>query len=236
MKSEIITKVNKIGTVGQIIAMIGKVILAIGAIACLVSGIILLILPDDMLAFHMEGKAAVEINVPVIGEELVVNMGEGPTVVVGSVSTEGSIELNDIEYGIVGTAPTENGFMINAESGSYTIRLNQIASGVLLAAANCAAMWVVMHFVTRLCKLFKECATPFTEEIVQTLKKVAIALIPMAFMSNLASSVTNSIMTGNVKIVIGVEMTTVLLVLIIFMLAAIFSYGTMLQRESDETL
>ena len=68
------------------------------------------------------------------------------------------------------------------------------------------------------------------------LKKVAIALIPMAFLSNLTTSVTDSIMSGNVNIVIGVDMTTVLLVLLVFMLSAIFSYGTMLQQESDETL
>ena len=61
MKNETITKVNKIGNVGQIIATIGKVVIAIGAIACLVSGIILLAMPDDMLAIHVEGKAAVAI-------------------------------------------------------------------------------------------------------------------------------------------------------------------------------
>jgi len=236
MKNETITKVNQIGKVGQIIANIGKVIIAIGAIACLVSGIILLVLPDDMLAIHMEGKAAVEINMPMVGDKIVVDTGNGSAVAIGAVSTEGSLELNGMEYGIVGMTPTENGFLVNAEADNYTLGLNQLTSTVFLAAVNCVAMWVVMHFVAKLCKLFQECETPFTEEVVQTLKKVAIALIPMAFMSNLTTSVTNSIMSGNVHIVIGVDMTTVLLVLIIFMLAAIFSYGTMLQQESDETL
>jgi len=236
MKNETITKVNKIGNVGLIIANIAKVIIAIGAIACLVSGIILTVLPDDMVVIHVEGKAAVEINMPMVGEQLVMNTGDGPTIVVGSVSTEGSLELNGMEYGIVGMEATETGFMVNAEADNYTLKFNQLTSVVFLAAVNCVAMWVVMHFVAKLCKLFKECETPFTEEIVQMLKKVAIALIPMAFMSNLTTSVTNSIMSGNVHIVIGVDMTTVLLVLIIFMLAAIFSYGTMLQQESDETL
>jgi len=236
MKNETITKVNKIGKVGQVIATIAKVIISIGAIACLVSGIILLAMPDDMLAIHMEGKAAVEINVPVANGQLLVNTGDGPTVVVGSVSTEGSLELNGTEYGIVGMTPTENGFLIDAETDNYTLTLNQLTGVVFMAAVNCTVMWVVMHFVEKLCKIFKDCETPFTEEVVQTLKKVAIALIPMAFVSNLTSSVTNSIMSGNVNIVIGVDMTTVLLVLIIFMLAAIFSYGTVLQQESDETL
>lgn len=236
MKNEIMTKVNKIGNVGQIIANIAKVVIAIGAIACLVSGIILMVLPDDMVVIHVDGKVAVEINMPMVGEQIVMDTGDGPTVAIGAVSTEGSLELNGVEYGVVGMTPTENGFLMEAEADSYTLRFNQLTNVVFLAAVNCAAMWVVMHFVAKLCKLFKECETPFTEEIVQMLKKVAIALIPMAFLSNLTTSVTDSIMSGNVNIVIGVDMTTILLVLLVFMLSAIFSYGTMLQQESDETL
>lgn len=234
MKNETITKVNKIGNAGLIIANIAKVIIAIGAIACLVSGIILTVLPDDMVVIHVDGKAAVEINMPMIGNQIVSE--DGPSVVIGSVSTEGSLELNGIEYGVVGMTQTENGFLMEAEADSYTLRFNQLTNVVFLAAVNCVVVWIVMHFVAKLCKLFKECETPFTDEVVQMLKKVAIALIPMAFLSNLTTSVTDSIMSGHVNIVIGVDMTTILLVLLIFMLAAIFSYGTMLQQESDETL
>lgn len=234
MKNETITKVNKIGNAGLIIANIAKVIIAIGAIACLVSGIILTVLPDDMVVIHVDGKAAVEINMPMIGNQIVSE--DGPSVVIGSVSTEGSLELNGIEYGVVGMTQTENGFLMEAEADSYTLRFNQLTNVVFLAAVNCVVVWIVMHFVAKLCKLFKECETPFTDEVVQMLKKVAIALIPMAFLSNLTTSVTDSIMSGNVNVVIGVDMTTILLVLLIFMLAAIFSYGTMLQQESDETL
>ena len=93
-----------------------------------------------------------------------------------------------------------------------------------------------MHFVEKLCKLFRDCETPFTAEISETIKKLAIAIIPMAFFSNLSESVTNSAMSGKVNIVIGVDLMTILLVLLVFMLSRIFSYGTVLQQESDETL
>ncbi|MBQ8280078.1 MAG: DUF2975 domain-containing protein [Roseburia sp.] len=234
MKNENVTKVNQIGKAGRIIANIAKVVISIGAIACLVSGLILMVLPDDMVVIHMDGKATVEINMPVTAEGMIVSE-DGPTaVVVGDIS--GALEMNGVEYGVVGMTPTEKGVMVEAEADSYTLKFNQLTNTVFLAAINCAAIWVVMHFISKLCKLFEECETPFTEEIVQALKKLAIALIPMAFFSNMASSVTDSIMTGNVNIVIGVDMTTVLLVLLVFMLSAIFSYGTTLQQESDETL
>jgi len=234
MKTEIITKVNKIGKAGEIISNIGKVIISIGAIACLVAGIILTVLPDDMVMIHVDGKAAVEINMPMVGNNIVTS--DGSNVVIGSVSANGSLELNGIEYGIVGMTSTEKGFLMEAEADGYTLSFNQLTSTVYLAAVTCVVIWVAMHFISKLCKLFKECETPFTEEIVQALKKLAIALIPMAFLSNLTTSVTESIMTGNVNIVIGVDVTTILLVLLVFMLSAIFSYGTMLQQESDETL
>lgn len=234
MKNEIITKVNTIGKAGQIIANLGKVIIAIGVIACLISGIVLMALPDDMVVLHMDGKATVEVNMPgMIGGSIVTQDGVTATTW-GDVNT--SMEMNGVKYGVSGMTQTENGYLIEAEAESYTLKFNQLANVVFLAAVQCVVMWIVIHFISKLCKLFKECETPFTEEIVQALKKIAIALIPMAFLTNLTSSVTDSIMTGNVNIVIGVDLTTVLLILLVFMLSAIFNYGTMLQQESDETL
>lgn len=234
MKNEIISKVNTIGKAGQIIANIGKVIIAIGVVACLISGIVLMALPDDMVVIHTDGKATVEVNIPgMVGTSIVTQDGV-TTTTWGDVNT--SMEVNGVEYDVVGMTQTENGFLIDAEAESYTLHFNQLANTVFLAAIECVVLWVVMHFISKLCKQFKECETPFTEGIVQALKKLAIALIPMAFMTNLTNSIIDSIMTGNVKIVIGVDVTTILLVLLVFMLSAIFNYGTMLQQESDETL
>ena len=234
MKNEIMSKVNTIGKVGHIIASIGKVIAAIGVVACIVAGVILIAMPDDLVTLHMNGQATVEINAAeMIGATIVTT--DGPTAITwGEISS--SLEVNGMEYGVVGMTPTEKGFLIEAEADAYSLKLSQLTSVIFLGAFNCAVMWIVLHLVSGLCKQFKECETPFTEEIAQALKKIAIALIPMAFITNLTTSVTNSIMSGNVNIVIGVEMTTVLMVLLVFMLSAIFSYGTMLQQESDETL
>lgn len=234
MKNEIVAKVNKIGKVGQIIANIGKVITVMGMAACLISGVVLMAMPDDLVVIHMEGKAIVEVNIPGVVEAGILTEEEAASMVFGDVQS--SLEVNDIEYGIVGMTPTENGFLVDAESDSYTLEFRQIANTVFISAVYCAAAYVVLHFISKLCKQFKECETPFTEEIVQALKKLAIALIPMALFSGMAESVTDSIMTGNANIVIGVDLTTILLVLLVFMLSAIFNYGAMLQQESDETL
>ena len=242
MKNDVVSKVNKIGKAGVIITNIGKVFLWIGLVVSLLTGLLLLALPDDFITIHMEGKAAVEVSFPtsinqsdfyVIEED---GVGELKWNEVTWGEIDSSLEVNGQEYGIVGMVKTENGYLMDAQADSYTIKVSNFASVALLAAVFCAVTLVTMHFVGKLCKLFENCETPFTVGISEALKKLAIAIIPMAFFSNLSESVSNSVMSGDVNIVIGVDLMTILLVFLVFMLSAIFNYGTMLQQESDETL
>ena len=244
MKKDVVSKVNKIGKAGVIITNIGKVFLWIGLIVCILSGLLLMAIPDDFIVIHMEGKAAVEVNFPAaisqsdfyVIEEDGVGELKWNDVTWGEVDGTLDLEVNGQEYGVVGMVKTENGYLMDAMTDTYTIKVTNFASVVFLAAVFCAVTLVTTHFVGKLCKLFQDCETPFTVEISDALKKLAIAIIPMAFFANLSESVTNSVMSGNVNIVIGVDLMTVLLVLLVFMLSAIFNYGTMLQQESDETL
>ena len=242
MKNDMVSKVNTIGKAGVTITNIGKVFLWIGLVVCLLTGLLMLALPEDFIVVHMESKAAVEVNFPtlitesdfyVIEEDGVAEL-KWNDVTWGEV--ESSLEVNGQEYEVVGMVKTESGYLMDAEADSYTLKLTNFTSVVFFAGVLCAIALVTMHFVGKLCRLFQDCETPFTVEISNALKQLAIAIIPMAFFSNLSESVSNSILSGKVNIVIGVDLMTILLVVLIFMLSAIFNYGTMLQQESDETL
>ena len=232
MKAEIIAKVNQIGKVGLIITRICQVCLWIGVVACILSGIVLFFIPDDMIAIHMEHKATVEVNMPEIAGTLTENGKSNTTW--GDV--ESSLKVDGMEYGVVDVRQTEKGVEIEADTDAYTIHFRSIANTVFLAAVYGVVCLVVMHFVGVVCKKFKECDTPFSDDIVTALRNLAISLIPMTVFSTLTESVMNSIITGNVNIVLGVDLTTVLMILLIILLYMIFRYGTMLQQESDETL
>ena len=232
MKAEIIAKVNQIGKVGLIITRICQVCLWIGVVACILSGIVLFFIPDDMIAIHMEHKATVEVNMPEIAGTLTENGKSNTTW--GDV--ESSLKVDGMEYGVVDVRQTEKGVEIEADTDAYTIHFRSIANTVFLAAVYGVVCLVVMHFVGVVCKKFKECETPFSDDIVTALRNLAISLIPMTVFSTLTESVMNSIITGNVNIVLGVDLTTVLMILLIILLYMIFRYGTMLQQESDETL
>ena len=56
--TEIISKVNKIGKAGLIITRICQVCLWIGVVACILSGIVLSFIPDDMI--HTENQSIVQ--------------------------------------------------------------------------------------------------------------------------------------------------------------------------------
>ena len=232
MKAEIIAKVNQIGKAGLIITRICQVCLWIGVVACILSGIVLSFIPDDMIAIHMEHKATVEVNMPEIAGTLTENGKSNTTW--GDV--ESSLKVDGMEYGVVDVRQTEKGVEIEADTDAYTIHFRSIANTVFLAAVYGVVCLVVMHFVGVVCKKFKECDTPFSDDIVTALRNLAISLIPMTVFSTLTESVMNSIITGNVNIVLGVDLTTVLMILLIILLYMIFRYGTKLQQESDETL
>lgn len=92
------------------------------------------------------------------------------------------------------------------------------------------------YYGDKLCSAFRTCATPFTQKISQGLRNLAWSLVPVAVVSSLAECVSDSLLSGDWDLSIGLDVSTVLLVLCIFMLSAIFKYGTALQTQSDETL
>lgn len=236
MKNDIIIKVNKIGNAGCIITNIAKVILSIGFVVCVMAGIVLAMMPKGFVTIDVSGDAAIAVDlnkVPIIDTQDFTQIDDFEKL---GVEISSDIEINGVDYGVVSAQQQDGVYTIDAHADAYTIDIGNLGLVVVIAAVYIIAAIVVLHFVNKLCKEFKTCTTPFTENIVSALKKLAISIIPMAFLASLTDSVTGSIMSGNVEITVGVDLMTILLVLLIFMLAAIFSYGAMLQTESDETL
>ena len=63
MKEKAIKKINTIGKIGAIVAKIARICMIVGAAALLISGIILLCIPNDFLKITVNGKMGMEINV-----------------------------------------------------------------------------------------------------------------------------------------------------------------------------
>lgn len=236
MKNEVISKINTIGKAGNIISKIAKVIMIIGLVGCIVGTVLLSFIPKDFVTFNMSGDAVITVNtdnMPLIeiidfGDEIHIDKNEDDLSV--------KWDINDVAY--IVSELEQNGNIINmyAEAESYKIDISSFKWFLIPVIVFMISALVVVHFIGILCKKFQYCSTPFTEDIVKAIKNLAISIIPMALLQSVTESITNSMMAGDIDIVVGIDLMTVILVILIFLLAAIFNYGTMLQKESDETL
>ena len=223
MKSEVILKINKMGKAGEIIAKIIKIILIIAAVACIVGSGLLMMMPREAASITMSHDAVVKFN---LDYDNIMEMDPGMA----------EFEFNGITYNADKVTTDGNQLSVAMTSEETTVYVKD-GLWVLIAAIVFIAFCIVAaHLVEKLCKTFRECETPFTEGIANQMKKVAISLIPIAILAPMVENGADGFLAGKVNIYVGVDLLTVLLVMMIFMLASIFRYGAALQQESDETL
>ena len=74
------------------------------------------------------------------------------------------------------------------------------------------------------------------DDIVEKMRKFAIALIPTAIVSAIMSSAVASLTNGLLSVGSSFGMTTVFFIVTVFIFTVIFKYGTELQKENDETV
>ena len=84
-------------------------------------------------------------------------------------------------------------------------------------------------------KALRKCETPFCESVIKSMSRFAISLIPAVFMNMVCGGMWSSLFSGS-GFAMTVNLGSVLLVAVIFLLIAVFKYGALLQQESDETL
>ena len=236
MKNEVISKINTIGKAGNIISKIAKVIMIIGLVGCIVGTVLLSFIPKDFVTFNMSGDAVITVNTDNMPLFEIINFGDEVHIDKNEDDLSVKWDINDVAY--IVSELEQNGNVINmyAEAESYKIDISSFKWFLIPVIVFMISALVVVHFIGILCKKFQYCSTPFTEDIVKAIKNLAISIIPMALLQSVTESITNSMMAGDIDIVVGVDLMTVILVILIFLLAAIFNYGTMLQKESDETL
>ncbi len=221
MKSETIKKINTFGKIGYIICKIGKIAVMIAAIACLVGGILMCFVPKEAVKIELTTS-----NTAVIKLD-------------NSYDLSKILDL-DIENGILEIGENTYKVIDNEADGSaeitsvfYISNFKWICFAGIIA---CTVLFFVFYFAEKLCGYFKDCETPFTEEISKQLTKLAWSLIPTCVLGSLMQSFTEAMLMGKFSISVNINLETVLLILCVFMLSYIFKHGAALQTESDELL
>ena len=229
MKEESIRKINNMGHAGQIIANICKVLLIIGVVFALLGSCFLMFLPEGAVTASPAGSVEMTVDVGALGYHLTDQQREN--------LLNGNTDLDLSIGGDSYSAVEVNGDVIRFTGGGNadTLDLHRLGVSMLLLVLSLIAITVTMFFVASLCKALRYCETPFSEDIVTRIRRVAWSLIPWALLGG-AHNPFEALSDGSIDMFIGIDLQTVLLILIIFALSFIFRYGAMLQQESDETL
>lgn len=234
MKEEAIKKINKIGKVSSVFALIGKILIGMSMVLLLLSAIVCFALPEEFMAITLDEKVGFVLDVSAFGETMTDEDAEEMKkefeesfeleVATGEKAQFEEVIVTDGKLEAKGVVPT------------YSFTIRDLAWLLVVLALNITMVMVTLCFISALCKAFRDCQSPFEENVVKKMNNLAYSLIPWAVFSSITNSVANSLLQNKISLDFTVDLGVIMIVLVVFVLVYIFKYGAMLQQESDETL
>lgn len=239
MKEEAIRKINKFGHIGQIITKIIRIFLIVGFIGALIGEVVLLWLPADLFKITVEGRLEATVNkhavVHISRDNVTVNELDAETS--KHATRISSIDINDEEY-VIGElySQGDNIIGIGTTKAPKEITVPRVRGAVALGILIIVCSYVLFYFVGKLCKAIETCETPFAEEVISSLTVFAYTLVGYVILSGTLGSIAGELVVGSSSVNIGINGTSILVALAVYVLTVVFKYGAILQQESDETL
>lgn len=249
MKTEAIQKINKIGKISNIVALICKILIIIGLVFCIIGTIICFVFPKSAIKATPIQSTTIEIDYGAFGitipedrkellEEMEFSEGEWRIETVKSGVISGRLEIE---------AAGQSQVPSNISVTDNVVKMDMVTEGKIFTARDAGVMLlagmivlvmtlITLNFIGALCKAFRDCESPFEERIIKKMQRLAIVLIPWTVVSSVSDSFMSWLVSGKTGWSLSVDMGIVLVVLIVLVLVYIFKYGAVLQQESDETL
>ena len=209
-----------------------QIMLIVGIVAVIVAGVIVMNIPKDCFEFRIQSGGAIEFDVnglPGGGVKLFSHGSGDPNVDV-------NFSMNGISYKAVNTVVNGDHVYTDLEGRTNVITPTALMIVVIAAAAILLLTMLVMIFIKKLCKSIRDCSTPFEEDVIKGLEHCVWVLIPWVVVTGVAKNVIESVLSGSRNMMFSISLSTVLVILLLFVLTYIFKYGAELQTESDETL
>ncbi len=235
-KENVVSKINKIGKAGTIIATILKVVCIMGIVAAAVFTIFSFCIPEKIV--HLNKKTQAELVIDLNELELTDSEKASDYVYsqIKEIENTEEFSVNDTDFSVTEITYDDECISVNMETKETTMTSNNLAYLALTACLTCINALIIIIFVRRLFLSLKICETPFEENVIKKMKALAICLIPTLYLSDVFKSASNYFTFKTTTIDLGINLISVLVVLIVFTLVSIFKYGAVLQQESDETL
>jgi hypothetical protein len=231
MVNKTIKSINKMGKVGTIISLILRIFLIIGAVGCVIGMIAILIMPEDLVTVNVNGTAQIDVNLEAFGVDFSQTHGRFEDRL-----NSGSFRINGTDMTVIGTEYEGSTITVNAAGKLVRFNMHTFAAAITIGLLYIALSFVTLLFAGKLCEAFRDCASPFEDNVIKRLKIFAYTLLGWAVIPGVASAIVSSLFISNYNFNLSFNLGTVVVVLILLALAYIFQYGAELQKESNETL
>ena len=251
MESKTKKNINTIGKVGRILSGILAVFMIIAGVFAGAGTVVTASLPKDSLEITVNAEADVKTK-----GELLTALKDA--IVSGNADGTGNIGFGgkDSADEIVGEADsstsvivaqsdvvkdaqitdTGDGMRIKLDSTQLDFSLGRMTYTMCVTVANIICIIVMLFMLKKLMKSLEICETPFCDDVIRRMKNFGYSLIPFAVLRTVSESAWNSLLSKDFDISLGVDLTVVMVILVVFLLVMIFTYGAELQKQSDETL
>ena len=230
MKEETLRKINGLGKAGNIIARICRVFLIIGFVGILIGLVAMIVLPKDFVQIEIGTGVGVKVDLSRYGELSEEDQASARRGLEKALNdTDKDVKITDFEV-------TASSVTLRLAKDEMTFGPRTLIGVLVVALFYVAASYVSLWFLGTMCRAFRDCKSPFEENVIRRMKNFAISLIPWAVVSMTMDSITSEFAFSSNDFSIGINLGTVLLVLLILGLCRIFRYGAELQKEHDETL
>jgi len=252
MKEQAIQKINKVGKISAIVALVSKILVILGFVVCAISLVVCLVLPKDLVKVTTVGSMVTEVNYDALGievsddeiqdwKDLQMELEDGENIQIETVRNgvmSGNLTVSSTGQTYIPTnVNVEEGTVtVDMESPEVVITLRSVVGLIITAMIALAMTIVTVTFVEKLCKAFRDCQSPFEENVIKKMQNLAYVLIPWTLISSISESIITSFMSNSFNFSFSLDLGVVLVVLIVLVLVYIFKYGAVLQQESDETL
>lgn len=236
MKNSNIKKINTAGLFGYIIS----IILIIGTIAGMVGIAIGTVGAITVAKENINVKVVTNIDINSTGNFLkklnsfifIDGIEDLETL---TEEAKNGIKLNDSDISELKVEEENGGLVINAKTNEITISMKKITVALILAFIFLGIITVTLYMVKALMKALKNCETPFSEDVIKKMSRFATSLVCTVVLKIIFSGLLSSLISS-FSYKPTINLGSILLVAVIYILIIVFKYGAGLQRESDETL
>ena len=233
MKLDAVKKINTMGKVGNVLALIMKIFVILLLVLSISGLVATMVLPENLCKVQIDGKAQVLLDLGAFGWEADENAAAE---VRENVERTANISYAGNHFSVDSMDMEGSRMQIGASAKMTEFNVKTLAWPLAGAIVNLILLLISTIFAGRLAKAFRDCESPFEKTVIHRMKQFAYSLVPWAVVSSVVGNIMKSIWTASAQFGINLDIGMILIVLVILALAYIVQYGAVLQQESDETL